>query len=64
MRENDSFITDGKHIAIRKLLLSGTSFYNYKQYFSIVLFATVDASYRFTTVNVGLAMETFLPTPR
>ncbi|PNF15697.1 hypothetical protein B7P43_G12476, partial [Cryptotermes secundus] len=44
---------DGKHICIRKPIHSGSSFYNYKQYFSVVLMATVDAHYRFTTIDVG-----------
>lgn len=43
----------GKYVAIRKPLLSGSSFYNYKHYFSVVVIATINASYRFTSVNVG-----------
>lgn len=44
---------DGKHISIRKPVHSGSSFYNYKHYFSVVLMASVDAHYRFTTIDVG-----------
>ncbi|XP_024083021.1 protein ALP1-like [Cimex lectularius] len=44
---------DGKHICIRKPIHSGSSFHNYKQYFSVVLMASVDAHYRFTTIDVG-----------
>ena len=44
---------DGKHIRIKKPKKSGSTFYNYKNYFSIILFAMVDAEYRFRYVDVG-----------
>lgn len=44
---------DGKHFRIKCLPGTGSTFYNYKGYFSIVLMACVDADGLFTTIDVG-----------
>ncbi|XP_044161098.1 putative nuclease HARBI1 [Bufo gargarizans] len=44
---------DGKHIRVKKPPHSGSRFFNYKQYFSVVLMALVDSNYKFVIVDIG-----------
>ena len=44
---------DGKHVRILCPQNSGSLFFNYKNYFSMVLLAVVDANYKFIVIDVG-----------
>jgi len=46
-------VLDGKHIMIKKPAKSCSSFFNYKQTFSVVLMATVYADYKLITIDMG-----------
>ncbi|KAG8193586.1 hypothetical protein JTE90_000222 [Oedothorax gibbosus] len=44
---------DGTHIKIQPPKVHAHSYYNYKQFYSVVLLAVVDYAYKFMYVNVG-----------
>ncbi|XP_069593340.1 uncharacterized protein [Ranitomeya imitator] len=49
---------DGKHVRVQQPPRSGSRFFNYKKYFSVVLMAVADAHYKFVAIDVGAYCST------
>jgi len=44
---------DGRHMEFKKPPCSGSQYYNYENFFSVVLLALCDANHKFTWVDIG-----------
>ena len=44
---------NGKHVLLINLFNSGSTYFNYKSFFSIVVLALVDVNYKFLYITVG-----------
>ena len=53
---------DGKHVTLLSTEHSGSTFYNYKGFYSVVLLAVADSNYRFLFVDVGSVGKSGDPT--
>lgn len=53
IRGGGSLCIDGKHVRVKKPNNTGTEYYNYKGYFSMIMQAIADEKCRFISVDVG-----------
>ncbi len=44
---------DGKHVRVKQPKDTGSKYFNYKQFFSLILMALVDSNYQFLWIDVG-----------